>query len=278
MEVDIVTFSCNDSPMYYEFWNPISKFWKTKFNIHPVLLYCGDEPISLSEEYGTVHRHPSVKGVPSYLSAVWGRFWITKMYPDKTCLTGDIDLIPLSKAFLSKELSSYDDDAYVHLDADIYYRGDINAWKKPYHNLTAHDHVAKGYVYDKVYGFDEEFEDEMKKMASFDYKKTAEHPEKPGYAFHPEPHLRHASSDNGGKWSQDETYSSEMIRKYYNSGGKVRCDLSLSHLKNVHRPEWTYNPSDVMMGKYGTSHMLRPYSRFKDEIDFLMNLVPNYSK
>ena len=50
MKPDIVTFSCNGLPMYSDFWNPISKFWKTKFGIHPVLAYCGQENINLSED------------------------------------------------------------------------------------------------------------------------------------------------------------------------------------------------------------------------------------
>ena len=104
MKPDIVTFSCNALPMYADFWNPISKFWNTKFGIHPVLAYCGQENISLSEDYGTVIRLPYVHDVPEYLSATWARFWITKQYPDKICLTGDIDMIPLSVGFFDSQI------------------------------------------------------------------------------------------------------------------------------------------------------------------------------
>lgn len=121
MKIDIVTFSCDSTPIYSDFWKPISKFWKTKFGIHPVLLYCGNENIDLSEEYGTVHRVPSVDGVADYHSATWGRFWITKKYPDAVCLTGDIDMIPLSKRFFLNGVSRYSEDSYVHLNSGWYY-------------------------------------------------------------------------------------------------------------------------------------------------------------
>lgn len=268
MNIDIVTFSCDSSPMYYEFWDPISKFWKEKFGIHPVLLYCGDENIPLSEQYGTVYRHKAIDGVPNYLSATWGRFWITKMYKDKMCLTGDIDMIPLSPEFFNPKLKQYDDDCYVHINADAYSPNNFEHWKRPYNTLIAHDHLARGDVYDKVYCFEDSFEEEMIKYSSFDYSNKGS-----GYAFHPEEHLRHASCDNQGKWCHDELYSTDMLRKYYENGGKVACELSIPRNRRLDRSNWSYFPADVVSGKYLDSHLLRPYSTYKDHIDFLMSLV-----
>jgi len=276
MNIDIVTFSCNSSPMYYEFWNPISKFWKEKFGIHPVLLYCGDEDVSLSEQYGTVHRHRAIDGIPDYLCATWGRFWITKMYKDKMCLTGDIDMIPLSSEFFDPKLKQYDDDCYVHINADAYSPNDFEFWKRPYNTLIAHDHLARGDIYDKVYSFEDSFEDEMRKYAAVDYSdKVRDCMEGKGYAFHPEEHLRHASCDNGGKWCHDELYTTDLLRQYYAKGGKVVCELTIPRNRRLDRSYWKYNPADVVSGRYLDSHLIRPYSQYKDHIDFLMSLVPN---
>lgn len=269
MKIDIVTFSCNSSPMYYEFWNPISKFWKEKFGIHPVLLYCGDENIPLSEEHGTVYRHKAIEGIADYLSATWGRFWITKMYPNKVCLTGDIDMIPLSKQFFIESLKQYtDEDSYLHINADSYYPGNFDAWKTAYNNVIAHDHVAKGKIFQKVYSFEDTFEQEMIKYSSVDYSNVTK------YAFHPEEHLRHASCDNGGKWCHDELYSTEKMRQYYLSGGKVETGLSIPRHRRLDRSNWSYRPIDVVSEFYIDSHLIRPYSQYKDHIDFLMSLVP----
>lgn len=268
MNIDIVTFSCNDSPMYYEFWNPISKFWKEKFGIHPVLFYCGDSDIDLSEQYGTVYRHKNIEGVPSYLSAIWGRFWITSKYQNKFCLTGDIDMIPMSADFFDPKIKTYSDDAYVHLNADAYRPGDFNFWRTGYYTLIAHDHLARGDIYQRVYQFEDTFEAEMKKFASVDYSDKGD-----GYGYHPEEHLRHASKDNGGKWLHEELYSTDMLRQYERNGGKVICELSLPRSRRLDRSYWSYHPQDVVDGKYIDSHLLRPYSQYKEHIDYVMSLV-----
>lgn len=278
MKPEIVTFSCNSSAMYYEFWNPISKFWKTKFGIHPVLVYCGNMDLDLSEEYGTVYRLPPVDGVADYLCATWARFWITREYPNSICLTGDIDMIPLSRQFIDSRVSECEDDVYVHINGDAYASGDFDYWKRPYNTLIAHDHMAKGSVFDKVYGFESTFDSEMKKYSSVDYSdKPRECIEGRGYAYHPEQHLRHASADVGGKWCHDELYSTDKLRQYFWSGGKVRCDFSIPRNRRLDRSYWRYFPQDVTDGKYLDSHLLRPYSQYKNHIDFLMNLVPTFT-
>jgi hypothetical protein len=275
MKPDIVTFSCNALPMYSDFWNPISKFWKTKFGIHPVLAYCGKEDIHLSEEYGTVHRLEPVDGIPEYLSATWARFWITRMYTDKICLTGDIDMIPLSPSFIDARIQNISDDVYVHLNGDAYCPGDYGYWKRPYNTLIAHDHLARGDIFNAVYSFEKTFADEMQKYAAVDYsQKIRECVEGRGYANHTEEHLLHASASSGGKWCHDELYSTDRLRQYELSGGKVCCNFSIPRNRRLDRSYWRYYPQDVIDGKYLDSHLLRPYGQYKDHIDFLMNLVP----
>lgn len=268
MKIDIVTFSCDSSPMYTEFWNPVSKYWKTKFGVHPVLLYIGDEDISLSEEYGTVHRVPSVSGVPGYMCGCWGRFWITKKYLDKVCITGDIDMIPLSKDYFITQLKKYTDDSYVHLNSDGYYPGNFEAWKTPYNAVLGYDHVARGELFNKVYSFEDSFEQEMYKYRDTDFSKVTE------YAYHPEKHLRHASKEMGGNWGQDEIYSTHLLRKYLKDGGKVVTDCGIPRSRRIDRSNWQYVTDLVPQGHYIDSHLLRPYSKYQEHIDFLMNLVP----
>jgi len=277
MKIDIVTFSSDSSQMYYEFWEPMSKHIKTKFNMHPVLLFCGDDNISLSEEYGDVHRVDSVNGVADYHSATWGRFWITSKYQNKVCMTGDIDMIPLSHQFFIDDVERYDDDAYVHLSAGWYYNGDTEAWKNQYNILSAYYHVAKGKTFKDVYAFEEKFEDEMKKFEEPDYTgKNKGMGRVVGYAFHPEPHLRYASVDNGGKWGQDEFYSTELLRLYHSNGGKVVTENKEHKQRRIDRNHWKHDPSLVQSGFYVDAHSLRPYGKYKEHVDFLMSNVNEY--
>ena len=263
--------------MYIDFWEPISKYWKTKFNIHPVLLYCGNDDCFLSEEYGTVHRILPIDGIPDYHSATWGRFWITKKYQDKICLVGDIDLIPLSHKFFVEGVEKFSDDTYVHLNAGWYYGNDTNAWKNGYNIVGAYGHLAKGSVFDAVYKFEEDFEQEIKKFEAVDYSQKDKGAAGCGYAPVRDlgQHLQHAGNERGGKWGQDEFYSTELLRTYFNRGGKVDTSLTMQRSQRIDRSNWQYYPQMVFEDShYVDSHLLRPYSgEAKKHIDFLMHLV-----
>ena len=278
MKIDIVTFSCDSTPIYYEFWNPISKFWKTKFGIHPVLLYCGNKNIELSEEYGTVHRVPSVEGVADYHSATWGRFWITKKYSDSVCLTGDIDMIPLSRKFFIDGVSKYSEDSYVHLNSGWYYGNNTDSWKTQFNIIPAYYHLATGKIFNRVYKFEENFADEMRKFESVDYSEKNKGAAGSGYAPIRDvaQHLQHASKEKGGKWGQDEFYSTDLLRQYYAKGEKVITDSRIEHSQRIDRSNWQYYPQAVFQDvHYVDSHLLRPYAgQAQPHIDFLMHLVP----
>lgn len=278
MKIDIVTFSTDSSPIYYDFWKPISKYWKTKFGIHPVLLYCGNNNIELSEEYGTVYRVPSVPGIADYHSATWGRFWITKKYPNKVCLTGDIDMIPLSKKFFIDKVNSYSEDSYVHLNSGWYYGNNTGEWKKDFNIIPAYYHLATGQIFNDVYSFEDDFSVEMKKFEAVDYSDKNKGAAGRGYAPIRDiaQHLQHASSERGGKWGQDEFYSTDMLRKYLAKGGKVDTSCKIEHSQRIDRSNWQYYPQVVFQDEhYVDSHLLRPYyGDAQKHIDFLMHLVP----
>ena len=279
MKIDIVTFSSDSSKVYYEFWDPMSKLFKTKFNIHPVLLFCGGNDISLSEEYGDVHRVDPVDGVADYHSATWGRFWITSKYQNKVCMIGDIDMIPLSQQFFIDDVKKYDENDYVHLNAGWYYDGNTEAWKKQYNILSAYYHMAKGKTFNDVYKFEENFSDEMKKFEKPDYTgREKGNAGPPGYAYHPESHLRYASVDNGGKWGQDEFYSTELLREYYKNGGKVITESKIEKNQRIDRSNWNYVSDLVKSGFYIDSHSLRPYGKHKERVNFLIENIGNNSK
>jgi len=278
MKIDIITFSCDSTPIYSDFWKPISKFWKTKFGIHPVLLYCGNENIDLSEEYGTVHRVPIVDGVADYHSATWGRFWITKKYQDAVCLTGDIDMIPLSKRFFLDGVSPYSEDSYVHLNSGWYYGNNTDTWKTEFNIISAYYHLATGKVFDKVYKFEDSFADEMRKFEAVDYSGKNKGAAGNGYAPIRDiaQHLQYASKEKGGKWGQDEFYSTDMLRQYAAHGGKVVTDCKIERNQRIDRSHWEYYPQIVFEDThYVDAHLLRPYyGDAQKHIDFLMHLIP----
>jgi hypothetical protein len=43
MKINRVILATNNNPLYYDFWNPISKVYKEKFGIEPTLVWLGTE-------------------------------------------------------------------------------------------------------------------------------------------------------------------------------------------------------------------------------------------
>ena len=63
MKIDKVIMSCDDKRYYLDFWPLVSKVWKQKFNIHPVLILFGDKKeLNVSEEFGTVIEFKTLDG------------------------------------------------------------------------------------------------------------------------------------------------------------------------------------------------------------------------
>ena len=58
MKIDRVILSTNNNPIYYEFWNPLSKLYLDNFGIKPTLIFLGDKneisSLKLSDEYGEI--------------------------------------------------------------------------------------------------------------------------------------------------------------------------------------------------------------------------------
>jgi hypothetical protein len=133
-------------------------------------------------------------------------------------------------------------------------------------------------VFDKVYKFEDSFADEMLKFEAVDYSGKNKGAAGNGYAPIRDvaQHLQHSSKEKGGKWGQDEFYSTDLLRQYAANGGKVVTDCKIEHNQRIDRSHWEYYPQLVFEDiHYVDSHLLRPYyGDAQKHIDFLMHLVP----
>ena len=279
MKIDNIVFSCDDSDMYADFWNPISRFWKTKVGVNPILLHYGSRN-DLSTEFGDIFRVDVHPEIPNYMVGCWGRFWLASNLGEQVCTIGDIDLVLLNLDIFHSEMEKYEDDAYVHLSADSYYTGDFSKWESRYEKFSAAYHTAKGGVFKKALQIEDDFYEEMIRYKMFDFSSAKCHGQaNHGYAIHYEPHLAHASKHMGGNWGQDEYIATEMVRQYKEAGGLVSVGHSMEiSEKRLDRSNWVYDPQDVIDGNYNDSHLLRPYKQNKQHIDELFNLVGTYNE
>jgi hypothetical protein len=233
MKIDIVTMSTNNNPLYYEFWEPVSKVWKTKFNIHPVLAFVGNNKIEMSQKFGDVIYLPSIKGIADYILAAWARFYIIKFFPDNICMETDIDIAPLSHKYFINDIAHLDDDCYHNLDFGIYNKGDNNIWKTRFDKVVSGCyHIAKGSLFQKVCNFSDSWKHEMLKLDAMKFP------------------IPFAYSTPTPKWALDELYITQLLRETIDLFPDIKIITKNNNydVPNVDRSDWKYDPELVKQG------------------------------
>jgi hypothetical protein len=112
MKIDYVLLGSTNNPTYLDFWPIVSKIWKLKFNITPVLGLIGEHNLVVSEEYGKVIRFNELPNWESGLLSQLVRLYLPK-YLKGNCLISDIDMFPLSKKYFIDDLEKYTDDEFI---------------------------------------------------------------------------------------------------------------------------------------------------------------------
>lgn len=257
MKIDRVILSSNFNPVYYDFWNPLSKVYAEKFGIKPTLFWLGTEEeadqAGISNEYGDVYFINPHPNYPTPFQATWVLYWGTKFFPDEVCLICGIDEVPLSGMFIKDIVAPYADTDYVMTIADAYLP---NHWTKT--ASPSGQHSAKGSTFMDIYKFEDSFEDEIEKITSAGVKAFWE--------------------DTEGRWGLDETYFSYKLREYPNkeiikslNNFALLCERRIE-CQRSYEPE--YNMSALRSGWYAQSHLCRPYAPHKAYIDRIFENIP----
>ncbi len=237
--------SSDDNPLYLDFWEPISKLWKLKFGIEPVLLYFGKNSKSLCRKYGTIVDMPILEGIPFSTQCQCARIWYAGQCGSDVVITSDIDMLPLSPKYFVDPLKDIPDDKYVNLNPlnnDTYFPMCYN--------------VGKSSTFKDVFQIEDDFGYFMKKL--MDFTKG-----------------REDCLKNGAQsfWCLDEVYVSTMVNKYKAVDASRIVPIRRKEGVNgfrVDRPTWGYDICKVAEDYYYDSHCLRPYKQHKETIDRLV--------
>jgi len=271
MKIDKVVVSCNDDPFYSDYWPIVSKVWKVKMGIDPVLIYFGDAS-KLSTEYGTVVEMEKLEDVPMHTQAQWGRYWYTQFELETMWLISDIDMMPLSKDYFVNSIKSIsrEIEPIVHFNTNIEYYPDREVWDiEPSHAgrkmclptcYSAGSGKIRKESLDLVPSFKESIENLKWEENVYDH------------------------APNGvmcSHWYAEESYQEikllEWIEKYPNRFFKVRrpggwCGNRLDRGHN-YMPHWDKNA--LLLELYMDFHMPRPWIKFGEEIQEVVNCYLN---
>lgn len=200
MKINKSIMSVDDNPLYLDFWPLVSKVWKLRFNIEPVLIYFGNQ--NVSTEYGTVIRIRPLNNVDLYLQTQWARMFFTSKDEESTFITSDIDMFPISRNFFADQVASINENKYVHL----------YGLHRP---IPMCYNIAKGKTFKKILDLPDSFEESMKQLLDNNFK--GQHM---GY----------------NRWGIDEYYLTSKIEQYNDKNDLVLLKNDVS--SRLDRSNW----------------------------------------
>lgn len=239
MKIDYAIMSSNDNPMYFDFWEPVSKCWE-KLGITPLLFYFGNKNINDS-------RVIKVKPLEKYQEAIqllWIRYFAPKVLDqNKVSIISDIDMIPLSKNYFCESISNFTEDTYVHLNPCI----------ETYGRYPSCYHVAQNKKFVEILELDRfsSFEDSVKEC------------------------LKYSQKNYSSGWFADENFASEMLKKNINKNVKLLKRLGGQNGHRIDRATndlWCkpFELSQISQQAYYDCHSIRPYKNHKQQIDSII--------
>lgn len=239
-KMDYVVIGSNKNPLYLDFWPVVSKVWKTKFGVTPVLGLIDDFESEIEEsEYGLIKRFKSSDNILPELQSQIVRLYLPK-YLNGYCLISDIDMFPLSKKYFEECASNLTNDNMVIYSSNHPQTIDSNMFPMCY--VSAHSDVYKD-----IFDINLDWDDFCKLLVG-----------------------------RGEYWYTDQKYLYEKAMDFHNKTNKL---ILLNRVWNapidnrVDRSSWSYSPELVKEEYYIDCHSLRPYNEHKEEIDKLIELL-----
>ena len=256
MKIDKVVVSSDCNPFYLDFWNSVSKVWKLRFNIHPVLfLIHNDSNVKVNEEYGEVIYQTPIKDIPHHLQAQCSRYWVPHLDLNSIWITSDIDMIPISKKYFIDSLENLNNNEMASMNAR-------QIDKSPCCYI-----VGKGQTFKNVLDLPESFEQYIK---SINFNSTTYKHKLPNH-------------DNlFENWGADENHFNDKVKNYKNKsifkliprfsnkGGINKCPYRLDR---KYHPYESFIVNKQNLENFIDFHCWRPYSSNKDKIDKIVELL-----
>lgn len=260
MKVTRVILAATDNPLYYQFWNPLSKIYLKQFGIKPTLIWLGKKEdiqrLELNDFYGEILVQEPHPKYPIGWQSAWAIFYFTRLYPEDTFCTMGIDQIPLGPWLIRDIPSTIPDDRYLMLVDDGYAP---SHWVQEGGTSPTSFHFMTSAIASEVFKFEFSFHEEIEKIMNSGIK--------PYYA------------EGGIYWGLDESYASHKLREYVARGGKVKnksmfkeiCDRRIECCRINEAP---YDENTLKGGWYGDAHLCRPFSDHKLYIEKMLDLIP----
>jgi len=277
MKIDKAIFGVDNS-YFLEFWPIQAKLVKEILGAEPVLFYiCDEESDFYNDGYGLVKKIKKVDEVNTGLLACIARMYGTKYFPEEVCLTCDLDMLMISREYFQDQIKDFSENSLVIYSSDAY---DLNRpeakslfetepfpFTQEMYNYPYN--AAKGKIFDQILDTNCSFEEFVRRHSNY----------KPGYKY---------------MWMIDEFYFADCVNnKPHNievhklKRGYTTPWIANNRIERHNFPvelEWEgerqnqekfgiYDTIKLKEGYYYDVNCCRPYSKYKDAIDDVIEIV-----
>ena len=221
---------------YLDFWPIVAKAW-TKLGIRPTLALIASRELLVDESLGDVIRFEPIGGISDGLYAQTIRLLLPILYENEVSLISDIDMIPISPTYFTKNVVSIPDNMFV-VFRNLAYGANSKKYPMCYN-------AAKGSTFKEIFGIN---------------------------SINEIPSLIYSWAQQGMGWSTDELILYAQLQNWKDFD--ARC-VKLSHTveRRIDRADWKFDSQLLNTDYYIDCHCLRPYKLYKKEIDNLSHLL-----
>lgn len=237
LKIDRVILGCDANPMYLEFWPMVAKTWKEIVGIQPTLALIASSDVKIDESLGDVIRFEPIAGIPTAFQAQIIRLLLPIYFPNEVCIISDMDMIPLQRDFFVHNL------APVALDNFVIFN-DGGKWIQGYPEYLMCYVAGLGKTFGEI----------------FNIFSTEQVPKR----------IQEWYDLNQG-WTSDQ----RILYSSVNNWDQTRIiKLGYDEPRRIDRAYWRYDKNLLKKRNYYVdSHLLRPYSTYKKEIDALLDVL-----
>lgn len=259
--------STNTNRNYIEYWQHISKVYKSIFNIEVICPFVYKDMKEYEEwmpkltPHGTVLPLKAVDGIDTGNQAKLSRMFVAgKYYKDKVVVLNDMDLIPLTHEWYTKKIVDNWKDNHILCIGSECYENTADKGKFPMSFLTTQGSTMQEIINPKSL----EWEDYIRQFVGMKDIDAKENVKNPWHKFSDESVLRAMMK----RWNQPEREI--RVKRWDDGGNSVRFNYMVCRA-TMHE----FKPERLEEGKYAFYHAPHPYQYDKVK-DFLADIDKRY--